>query len=501
MAQTELQTEFMEFVTQIIEQINKDIYIEDLKKIYDSYLNCLNSLNAESEYIAKVSCTMHENQMEAVHAITNIQKNFEEQTKQIESALSVFYNAYEKIMQKYENRIITLHQDERQTFTEELQNVLQDAQTVNLRKTEEIFTEYTEKLQKMSNSVAQAKELEKIVSEMAQTKEVLQNSVSTTYLKTLTRFEERIADLNVEERKALSITMKELFQEESEKLKGVISEYETILNNVSAKMMTHQDIEVFKQSMAQYTHSIQYLAEQRYSEGIRAFEARLSQIGKLQFEKYLETINHTALKASDLEAFSEQIKLLALSMKKILQTSENSYLQIFEQIKNNIELLNGEESEKFIKTLNGFFSEQMLRLNEIFDRHEQIMERYEKEQKNVLWTVEKMEDALEENAQNIKELLKFVKGVKGIEEHLDSKINLLQDKIEQQTLRQELLFQKLENSTKNMNALFILNVIQFFIVIVLFFVNGKPDFSGILEKIIILVIVLIGGIIVLKRKK
>lgn len=500
MQQKELQKEFTEFVKQIIEQINKDIYLEDLKKLYDSYLSCLNGLNTEAEYMTKVSFAMHENQMETVNSIANIQKDLAEKTKQIETALTIFYNGYENILQKYEDTIIALNEKERVTFTEEIASAIQNTKSESVENTRAIFEEYINKLQELSDSVAKTEELEKIVTEMAQTRDVVQRSVSTTYLQTLTDFEKRVANLNLEERKALSLTIKTVFQKENETLKATIKEYESLLNTVASKMMTHQDIETFKKSLAQYANAIQYLAEQRYSEGIRMFEARLSQMGTMHFEKYLEAIQQTTLKASDLEALSEQIKLLVLSMKQQLKTSEVSYQQIFEQIKNGIETLNTEESEKFINTLSEFFREQMMRLNEMFHRHERIIEEYQKEQKNVRWTVEKIQDTLEEQEEHTKELLQFLQNTKNEEQKFEDKMVFLNNQLQQQNLKQEQLLNQMQKNTKNMNTLFILNVIQFCIIILLFFISGETDFKGFLGKMALLVVVLIGGIVLLKRK-
>lgn len=500
MQQKELQKEFTEFVKQIIEQINKDIYLEDLKKLYDSYLSCLNGLNTEAEYMTKVSFAMHENQRETVSAIIEIQKDLTEKTKQIESALAIFYDGYEQILQKYENNIIALNEKERVTFTEEIASAIQNTKSESIENTRVIFEEYINKLQEMSDSVAKTEDLEKIVAEMTQTRDIVQRSVSTTYLQTLTEFEKRIATLNAEERKALSFTIKTLFQKENETLKATIKEYESLLDTVASKMMTHQDIETFKKSLAQYTNAIQYLAEQRYSEGIRMFEARLSQIGAMHFEKYLESIQQTTLKASDLEALSEQIKLLVLSMKQQLKTSEISYQQIFEEIKSGVETLNTEESEKFVNTLSDFFKEQMLRLNEIFHKHERVIEEYQKEQKNVRWTVEKIQDTLEEQEEHTKELLQFLQNTKKQEQKFEDKIVFLNNQIQQQNLKQEQLLHQMQKNTKNISALFILNVIQFCIIILLFFISGETSFVGILQKMALLIVVLIGGIVLLKRK-
>ena len=51
-----------------------------------------------------------------------------------------------------------------------------------------------------------------------------------------------------------------------------------------------------------------------------------------------------------------------------------------------------------------------------------------------------------------------------------------------------------------MNTLFILNVIQFCVIILLFFTSGEISFGSVLPKMALLIVILIGGIVLLKQK-
>ena len=499
MAQNELQKDFTQFVGQIIEQINKDIYMEELKSIYDSYMKCLDNLKTESENIAQTGDKMNQNQWEVVDSISDIQKDLTEKTKQIEDALKIFYDGYEKILKQYEDKIVSLNKKERTVFIKQITDTLEQTHDSKIETIEQIFSEYTDKLQNMSDSVAKAEQMEAIVSEMALTREIVQESVSDTYIKTLTNFEERIADLNVKEREEVSLAVKAIFEEENKNLKKTVENYSDMLHGIASEMMSHEDLTKFHQNLTQYTSTIQYLAEQRYTEVLRAFEHSLSEMGKVQFEKYLESINNAALKSSDLEAFLEQIKLLLLSIKTQVKESEKVYIQLFDNVKNGIETLNEAESEKFLKTLSAFFVEQIMRLNEAFDRHEQMIEQYKEEQESSRLMMQKMIEVLKKNHTNTKTIIQSLLVMKEQEERVESKLNTLHTKIGEQTLKQQYLMKEMDTNKNNTQALFLLNLMQFVVIVLLFLMNGAG--SNILQKIAVLVVLLIAGIGLLIRKK
>lgn len=506
MGQNELQKDFTQFVGQIIEQISKEIYIEDLRKIYDSYIKCLDNLKEEAETFTETGNKIHQNQCEVVDTISDIQRDLEQKTRQIEDALSVFYNGYEKILKQYENKIVSLNKKERTNFKEEIQTTIQETHDVKLKNVEDIFLEYTEKLQNMSDSVAKAEDLEKIVSEMALTKDSMQEFVSETYLETVTDFEERIADLNIKERQELSLVVKEMFQEENNKLKHLVENYSNTLQNIASEMMTHEDLESFKQGIAQYTNRIQYLTEQRYAEVLRAFENSLLEMGKVQFEKYLESMNRVALKASDLENFLEQIKVLELSIKAQVKNSEVIYIQIFDRVKSGIETLNENETQKCMKILSAFFSEQILLFNEAFDRHQQMLLKHEQEQQSLSSEIDKVEQSFKKNEENNKKILQALFVLRERESDLDDKITALDKKITalgtkegELIAKQQYMMKEIEMNRMNVNALSVLNIIQFILIILLFLMSG--DIGSVFPKIVLLIALLAGGVSLLVRKK
>ena len=148
----------------------------------------------------------------------------------------------------------------------------------------------------------------------------------------------------------------------------------------------------------------------------------------------------------------------------------------------------------------------MLLFNEEFDRHQQMLKKYAQEQQDLLYEVDQIERFLQKNEENNEKVLEALFLLKERESTLDNrmmdvhkKIADLESKSEEQITKQQRLIKEIENNRMNMNALSVLNIIQFMIIILLFFMNGES--SSIFPKIICLIILLVIGIGLLFLKK
>lgn len=450
-----LQNEFEEFIQNIIQQVSEEIYLEDLKKIYDSYQECLKGMQTQTKKLSENAIQMKEERQAAANDLSAMKEEMEENTGRVEKALDIFYNGYREILRQYEEKIVFLNHKERESYTKQFQEMLVDTREKEKQDLEESFRQWKGKIENLTGSIATTHSLYHVIGELEQVQETIKNTTDSKYLEKLTDFENKLKNAGLRERQDMEEKVKAAFQAESEKTKQMLQQYQKSLAEVAARTMTQKDMMEFQSNLTKYTRAIQAIADKRYDEVLKKFEEKLFQMGSQQFSNYIRALNESAMKVSDLEVFLGQVRMLEESMRQGVKKSEEEYKVIFSGFRADVQAVNQETRKEFMQSLTELFGQHHDRMKQCMDQHIQAMEDFKKEQKELQQCVEMIRELADKNHSNIKLMARVIAGISQKEDVILEKLNMVSDAIEDNTRQQEYVVklveeekQQLEENTK-----------------------------------------------------
>lgn len=439
-----LQNEFEEFIQNIIQQVSEEIYLEDLKKIYDSYQECLKGIQVQTGKLSENAIQMKEERQAAANDLSAMKEEMEENTGRVEKALDIFYNGYREILRQYEEKIVFLNHKEREGYKKQFQEMIVETREKEKRELEENFRQWEGKIENLTGTIATTESLYRVADELEHVRETVQNTTDSKYLEKLTDFENKLKNAGLRERKDMEEKVRAAFQTESEKTKQMLQQYQKSLAEVAAQTMTQKDMVEFKSNLAKYTKAIQTIADKRYDEVLKKFEEKLFQMGSQQFSNYIRTLNESAMKVSDLEVFLGQVRMLEESMRQGVKRSEEEYKMIFSGFRADVQTVNQETRKEFMQSLTELFGQHHDRMKQSMDQHIQAMENFKKEQKELLQCVEMIRELADKNHSNIKLMARVIAGISQKEDTVLEKLNSVSDAIEDNTRQQEYVLKLIE---------------------------------------------------------
>lgn len=445
-----LQNEFEEFIQNIIQQVSEEIYLEDLKKIYDSYQECLKGMQSQTKKLSENAVQMKEERQNAAEDLNAMKTEMEESTERVEKALDIFYNGYKEILRQYEEKIVFLNDKERQDYIKQFQSVIVETREKEKRELEDSFKQWEDKIQKLTGTIATAESIYQVTDELEQVRETIKNTTDLKYLEKLTDFENKLKDAGLRERKDMENKVKAVFQAESDKTKQMLQGYQKSLTEVTAKTMTRKDMEEFQKNLSRYTNAIQSIADKRYEEALKKFEEKLFQMGSQQFSNYIRKLNESTVKVSDLEIFLGQVRLLEESMRQGVKKSEEEYKQIFSNFRTDVQKVNQETRNEFMKSLTDLFGQQHDRMKQSIDQHIQALDNFKREQKELLQCVEMIRDLAQKNHSNLNLVARVIAGISQKEDAVMEKLERTSEAIEDNTRQLDYTVKIVEDGTKQL---------------------------------------------------
>ena len=448
MGKNGLQNEFEEFIKNIIEQVSEEIYLEDLKRIYDSYQECLNGMQTQTKYLSDSAEQIKEERQTVMENMTSVRTEMEENTGRIEKALDIFYSGYKDILRQYEEKIVFLNEAERNHYNNQFQSILVETREKEKQELEESFRQCETKIKELTGTIATTESLNQVTEELEQVRTALENTTSLKYAQTLTDFESQLKSVGLQERKTMEEKLKEAFQNESEKIKQMLQSYKTSLTQLTAKTMTQKDMAEFNKNLTKYTSVIQSLAESRYEETLKAFEQKLFQMGNLQFSNYVRALNESSLKISDLELFLQQIRILEENMKYVVRKSEEEYQMIFTGFRSEVQKVNEETKEEFMNSLNELFRKQYNTMKQSMAEHIHAIKEFQGELKELMQCVQLIRELAEKDNANVKLMARVISNMSQKEDSMMERLQYMADAVEDNTKQLEYTMRMIEDGNK-----------------------------------------------------
>ena len=448
MGKNGLQNEFEEFIKNIIEQVSEEIYLEDLKRIYDSYQECLNGMQTQTKYLSDSAEQIKEERQTVMENMTSVRTEMEENTGRIEKALDIFYSGYKDILRQYEEKIVFLNEAERNHYNNQFQSILVETREKEKQELEESFRQCETKIKEMTGTIATTESLNHVTEELEQVRTALENTTSLKYAQTLTEFESQLKSVGLQERKTMEEKLREAFQNESEKIKQMLQAYKTSLTQLTAKTMTQKDMAEFNKNLTKYTSVIQSLAESRYEETLKAFEQKLFQMGNLQFSNYVRALNESSLKISDLELFLQQIRILEENMKYVVRKSEEEYQMIFTGFRSEVQKVNKETKEDFMNSLTDLFGKQYDTMKQSMTEHICAIEEFQGELKELVQCVQLIRELAEKDNANVKLMARVISNMSQKEDSMMERLQYMADAVEDNTKQLEYTMRMIEDGNK-----------------------------------------------------
>lgn len=430
MENKELQLALEEYVTKMAKQMKQEFYLEDLKKIYIAYQECLKGMQEHSKKLSDSAILMKEQRIAATVDLKALKSELEESANRVEKAMDTFYQGYGELLEQYEEKIVFLNEKERENYNRQFQEILTNTYQNEKKGIEVTFEKWKKDLENLSENIVSEESLLRLKEQLEQIGEIVQNTNDEKYLEKVTDFANKLKESGISQQKELEDTVKTVFRIECEKTGQMLEEYQKSLVEVSEKSMTKKEMQDFQKQLAEYTNAIQTITNRRYEEVLKAFEEKLFQMGSWQFNNYIRALSESSVKISDLEMFLGQVKLLEESMKRGLKTSYEEYQTIFAGYKAKVQEVNDETKEKLIGGLTDLFQQQYARMQQMLVQHMEAMEQYQKEQKDLVECVESIRELSGENHSRLKLLSRVVTDLQKQQEDMMEKINLATDAIE-----------------------------------------------------------------------
>ena len=430
MENKDLYVEFEEYVKRMAGQMTREIYMEDLKKIYISYQECLKGMQEHSGKLAECANQMKEQRIVANADLSTLKTNMEESANRVEVAMDLFYQEYRKLLGQYEEKIVFLNARERENYNKQIQEILSESYKKEKRDLETIFGNWKKDLEFLSGNMVTEEGLLQLKDQLAQVGEIVKNTSDERYLETMTDFSHKLKEQSLWEQKELEKKVKMVFHEESEKTRQMLQEYQKSLKEAGEQLLTRNEMQDFQRKLTEYTEEISGIAKRRYEEVLKAFEEKLFQMGSWQFHNYIKALSESSVKISDLELFLGQVKLLEESMKQGLKNSYEEYKTIFNGYRAKVQEVNKEAREKLTEELTVVFHKQYEKMKEKLEQHMTAMEQLRNEQKELLQCVRLIQKLTEENHSRLKLLSRVVSDVEKQQEFMMEKINLATDAME-----------------------------------------------------------------------
>ena len=448
MGKNGLQNEFEEFIKNIIEQVSEEIYLEDLKRIYDSYQECLNGMQTQTKYLSDSAEQIKEERQTVMENMTSVRTEMEENTGRIEKALDIFYSGYKDILRQYEEKIVFLNEAERNHYNNQFQSILVETREKEKQELEASFRQCETKIKELTGTIATTESLNQVTEELEQVRTALEHTTSLKYAQTLTEFESQLKSVGLQERKTMEEKLREAFQNESEKIKQMLQSYKTSLTQLTAKTMTQKDMAEFNKNLTKYTNVIQSLAESRYEETLKAFEQKLFQMGNLQFSNYVRALNESSLKISDLELFLQQIRILEENMKYVVRKSEEEYQMIFTGFRSEVQKVNKETKEDFMNSLRDLFGKQYDTMKQSMTEHICAIEEFQGELKELVQCVQLIRELAEKDNANVKLMARVISNMSQKEDSMMERLQYMADAVEDNTKQLEYTMRMIEDGNK-----------------------------------------------------
>lgn len=314
----DLQEEFQTFIKQIIDQISQEIYLDDMKQLYEKYNETLSAIEEKSdeldnnlvelkeentsfqkdledkqnyyldsfkqfqnevnkshqEYLEKCG-EFHEafnlSNGKSLYEMELIKRDFLKGKEDIEEALEQFCDGYDRALQEYKDNIVKLNDEERSIFANQIRESVLEAQRYGREDVKEVFDKYVLRLKEMSQTVASAAQIRDLVNELKCTRSDIKNITDKKYIETLTAFEKKIQNLQLSEREKLVSTFNGVIGSQRAEFHKMLENDAQQLKEIAAVNLTADQLREFEKKLEYYTNRIEYMLQERMQEVLGIF--------------------------------------------------------------------------------------------------------------------------------------------------------------------------------------------------------------------------------------
>lgn len=285
----EIKAEFETYVQQLTETICKEIYLEDLKNLCNTYAEQLEECKTLYVEHTESNKELQNQNAEHLEKLTSIGKVLEENLQSIQDKMLSFENEYERILKEYSTKVYEINDEMRETF---------------LNKFSDVMNSSREELAKELNLCNQniTKSLEASLTDEGIQKFIDQMEASTIKI--------------------------------SEGLDLIHGGYREIFEQYSAKVSAYGDME---------QERFQNIIENTTKEGIDYFKKCVDKA----IEEQKHMLEDNVAGSQDIQSLKQEITVLSTDMKKMQETYEDKFNLMIQILnKNEKEKLNMERDRQ-----------------------------------------------------------------------------------------------------------------------------------------------------------
>lgn len=272
----EIRTEFETYVQQLAETICKEIYLEDLKRVCDTYTEQLEVCRTLYEECTETNRELQQKNGESLEQITSISTMLGEKIQSIEKEMVSFEEKCQSIIKEHSTEIYAINNELREEF------LARFSEAINSHK-EELTQEMdlcNENIKKSLEASLTEEGIEKFVAQMRASTDKISAGLELLhggYQEVFEQYSARIEEYGTREQENFQNIMENMTREGigyfKEALDKSIDEQKHILED---KMVSSDDVEILRNEIAKMSQNMQSMQ--------KSYEEKLSLITKILYK-------------------------------------------------------------------------------------------------------------------------------------------------------------------------------------------------------------------------